>query len=227
MAPQKRKPVAKPAAKKKEEVKEVKKAEPTVLDAVVYALAPVDDAVFAGTSLGLMKSGDAGKTWQKVEEIAIPDTRFLGVHGQTIFAGTLKRLAVSKDAGATWETVALPGDLTQIGSVAVDEMGHLWVGGREGVYLSNDNGASWKTLRNLFLTQVDSIYSDPAEHRVLVTSSGSTFAFAVSVPEYTVKYWDTGWKLRFARPVGDHLIGATLFDGMVVQPRMVDSAFGK
>jgi hypothetical protein len=24
-----------------------------------------------------------------------------------------------------------------------------------------------------------------------------------------------------ARPVGDHLVGATLFDGVVVQPRMV------
>jgi hypothetical protein len=36
-----------------------------------------------------------------------------------------------------------------------------------------------------------------------------------------VKAWDAGWKLRFMRPVGDHFIGATLFDGMVVQPRMV------
>jgi hypothetical protein len=39
-----------------------------------------------------------------------------------------------------------------------------------------------------------------------------------------IKSWDTGWNLRFARPVGDHLVAATLFDGIVVQPRMVDSA---
>jgi hypothetical protein len=38
-----------------------------------------------------------------------------------------------------------------------------------------------------------------------------------------VSWWDTGWNLRFMRPVGDHLVGATLFDGIVVQPRMVDS----
>jgi hypothetical protein len=28
------------------------------------------------------------------------------------------------------------------------------------------------------------------------------------------------------RPVGDHLVGATLFDGMVVEPRLVDSKVG-
>jgi hypothetical protein len=36
--------------------------------------------------------------------------------------------------------------------------------------------------------------------------------------------WDTGWNLRFLRPVGDYLVAATLFDGIVVQPRWVDSA---
>jgi hypothetical protein len=41
------------------------------------------------------------------------------------------------------------------------------------------------------------------------------------VPDGKVTYWDSGWKLRFARPVGDHLIGATLYDGVVVQPVMV------
>ena len=39
-----------------------------------------------------------------------------------------------------------------------------------------------------------------------------------------MQYWNTGWNLRLVRPVGDHLVGATLFDGIVVQPRMVDSS---
>ena len=36
-----------------------------------------------------------------------------------------------------------------------------------------------------------------------------------------------GYRLEpavFVRPVGDHLVAVTLFDGMIVQPRMVDSA---
>jgi hypothetical protein len=39
-----------------------------------------------------------------------------------------------------------------------------------------------------------------------------------------VRSWETGWDLRFVRPVGEYLLGATLFDGVVVQPVMVDSA---
>jgi hypothetical protein len=49
--------------------------------------------------------------------------------------------------------------------------------------------------------------------------------FSVQLPDHKVSYMDTGWKLRFARPVGDHLIGATLYDGVVIQPKMVDSGF--
>jgi hypothetical protein len=51
--------------------------------------------------------------------------------------------------------------------------------------------------------------------------------FAVQLPDHTVRYWDTGWKLRFARPMGDHLLAATLYDGVVIQPKMVDSSFDK
>jgi hypothetical protein len=38
-----------------------------------------------------------------------------------------------------------------------------------------------------------------------------------------VNYWDSGWRLRFARPMGDYMLGITLYDGVVVQPKMVDS----
>jgi hypothetical protein len=60
---------------------------------------------------------------------------------------------------------------------------------------------------------------------VLVASASGTIGFAASLPDYRVSYWETGWALRFLRPVGDHLVGATLFDGMVVEPRMVASPF--
>jgi hypothetical protein len=47
--------------------------------------------------------------------------------------------------------------------------------------------------------------------------------YAVDALSKQVSLWDTKWNLRFVRPVGDHLVAATLFDGIVVQPRMVDS----
>ena len=217
------KPHVKPAPRKVAAAP--KPATPGTIEGVVYALAPLGDDVLAGTSAGMVRSNDAGRTWAPFPAPEIDDARFLSTHEQAVLAGTLRRLAYSPDAGAHWQDVPLPKDLPLVAAIAIDSAGNLWAGGREGVFYTADKGASWQTLRNLFLTQVDSIYSDAATHRILVTSTNSSFAFAVSVPEYTVRYWDTGWKLRFARPVGDHLIGATLFDGMVLQPRMVDSAF--
>jgi hypothetical protein len=119
----------------------------------------------------------------------------------------------------------LPETLTQIAAVAADDIGAVWVGGREGVFATTNKGASWETLKNVYIRDVNSIFYDAASARVVITAGGaSTMANAVHLPERSVKFWDTGWNLRFARPVGDHMVAATLFDGIVVQPRMVDSA---
>jgi hypothetical protein len=59
---------------------------------------------------------------------------------------------------------------------------------------------------------------------LVTTNEPATAAFAVEIPSMRVDSWDTKWNLRFVRPMGDYLLGATLFDGVVVQPRMVDSA---
>lgn len=212
--------------------KEVKEARPGRLDAVVYSLTRSADVLYAGTGTGLLRSTDGGQHWSSVSSLDMPDVHFIAVlaapketsaAAPTVIAAGLQRMAISQDGGVTWNTVGLPSGLTQIGAVGIDGSKTLWVGGREGVWFSADNGATWKTLRNLFVTEVDSIFYDAAGQRVLVTSSVSPVAFSVQLPDQKVTYWDTGWKLRFVRPVGNHLVGATLYDGIVVQPEMVDS----
>ncbi len=203
------------------------------LDSVVYTLARSGDALFAGTTSGLLRSSDLGQHWSAVASLKMPEVHFISVltpptagpegGAPMVLVGSLQRLALSADGGATWDTVALPADLTQIGAATIDGDKNLWVGGREGVWLSTDYGATWKTLHNLYLTEVDNLYFDQAGKRVLATTATSPVAFSVSLPDHKVSYWDTGWKLRFVRPAGDHLIGATLFDGVVVQPKMVAS----
>jgi hypothetical protein len=133
--------------------------------------------------------------------------------------------ALSENGGESWTSIMPPPTLTQVGALAIDGLGNLWIGGPEGVFYSTDRGASWKTLQNLFVRHVDGIYYDAVNKRVLVASTSGTVGFAASLPDYRVSYWDTGWALRFLRPVGDHLVGATLFDGMVVEPKMVASPF--
>ena len=96
--------------------------------------------------------------------------------------------------------------------------------GARGRLRSSDGGASWATPRNLYLKDVNSIFFDERNQCVLLTGNQSTtMAFSVRVPDLAVTYWDTGWNLRFLRPVGSYLIGATMYDGIVVQPRMVKS----
>jgi len=107
----------------------------------------------------------------------------------------------------------------------VDDSGGLWLGGREGIFISQDRGATWQGLKNLSIRDVNSLFYDEPSQRMFITAnSQNTIAFAVHLPDRAVHYWNTGWNLRLVRPVGDHLVGATLFDGIVVQPRMVDSS---
>ncbi len=211
------------------------------VDTVIYNLVRSGDVLYAASGAGLLRSDDGGSHWATVKSLTLPDVRFVAVtpvatlaagadapadSGSVLLAGALGGVAMSRDGGATWAPVTLPSGLTQVGAVGIDRQRNLWVGGREGVWISPDAGATWKTLRNLFVTEVDSLYFDASGNRMLVTSAASPVAFSVQLPDEKVSYWDTGWKLRFVRPVGDHLVGATLFEGMVVQPVMVDSAAG-
>ena len=210
-----------------------RKDTPGRISSTVYTLARANGVIFAGTSDGLLQSGDDGQTWSAVKIPGLPDVHFLAMlpassgtiattdDSVVLLAADLAGAAMSTDGGQNWQTVPLPPDLTQVGAVGLDGEKNIWIGGREGVWLSSDEGTAWKSLRNLFLTQVDSLFYDAPGQRMLVTAANSTAAFSVEPKTQKVTYLKTGWKLRFVRPVGNHLVAATLFDGMVVQPEMV------
>jgi photosystem II stability/assembly factor-like uncharacterized protein len=201
--------------------------QPARVDAAVYSLVSDTFGMYAGTSQGLLRADAEGTTWSPVTSLPMTEARFVAMDKGVLMVASLRRIALSNDDGYKWISVALPAALTQISAIAVDSEKNLWVGGLEGVWYSSDNGATWKQIRDLEIHQVGGIYFDPSGNRVLLTTSESTVIFAVGLPDLKVTYWDTGWKLRFARPVGDHLIGVTLYDGIVVQPKMVDSSVGQ
>ena len=227
-------PVKKPVAKKGAKAPvhpavAAKKPEPKgpspLSSAAVYALTSGSDGIYAGTSAGLWRSTNGAQGWSQMQVPQLVDGRYIASHEQMIVAASLTGTAISENGGETWTNIMPPATLTQIGALAIDGLGNIWIGGPEGAFYSTDRGASWKTLRNLFVRQVDGIYYDATNKRVLVASATGTVGFAASLPDYRVSYWETGWALRFLRPVGDHLVGATLFDGMVVEPKMVASPF--
>jgi photosystem II stability/assembly factor-like uncharacterized protein len=201
----------------------VKPLPPARYDGLVYAMAEGSVEMFAATSDGLLRSNVDGTQWEPVRTL-LPETRYVALMQSTLFVAGLKHIALSQDGGAHWTPVALPGGLTQIASIAVDDQKNLWVGGREGVFFSANHGDTWQTLKNLNINEVDGISFDAAGHRLLITCADSTMVFEVNSLAHTVSYMDSGWRLRFARSMGDYMLGITLYDGVVVQPKMVDSA---
>ncbi|MCL2660263.1 MAG: hypothetical protein FWD64_07080, partial [Acidobacteriaceae bacterium] len=213
-------------APEKKEPEKAAEAKPSGFDGAVYAMTRVGDAVYAATSEGVLRSGSAGMSWEELRPLAGQEWRFIAAHRSRIFAASLHTAVVSGDGGESWEPVDLPGELTQVAAIAVDGEGSLWVGGGEGVFYSEDDGATWQRPPHFTVYDVNSLYYDEAGQRVLVTANNrNTNVYAIQSQAKTVKLWDSGWHLRMVRPVGDYLVGATLFDGIVVQPRMVASPF--
>jgi len=193
-------------------------------DGSVYGFAVVSDMLFAASSQGMLRSPSSGTAWSLVRALPIDDWRFVASSKTTIVAATLKALQISTDAGDTWQAASLPDKVTQVSALALDGRGTVWIADRDAVYFSADGARNWQQLDDPYMRNVNSLYFDAQGDRVLVTTNGpGTKAFAVQIPSMEITTMDTGWNLRFVRPVGDYLVGATLFDGIVVQPRMVDS----
>ena len=193
-----------------------------VFDGSVFALANSGNMLLAATSVGLLTSEDDGTTWMASGPEGSADWRFLAAAKKYVVAGSLHSVAASSDGGIIWQTLKLPESLTQVSAVAIEPNGEVWVGGREGIFVSSDAGGTWTVPKGLYLNAISNIFYDEASNHLTITSNGnSTLVFTVLLPSKTVQFADTGWNLRFARPVGDHIVAATLFDGIVVQPSMV------
>ena len=193
-------------------------------DGSIASMAQSGDTLYAGIEEGLLESTTAGQSWNLLAGLHIRNVQHVAAAGSLLFVAGLKQAEISPDQGKNWRDVKLPDNLTQVAAIAVTPTGELWVGGREGLFYSASAGASWLTLPAVSIRDVNSLFYDSAGPRILATVGGtSTLAYAVHLPDHSVRFWETGWNLRFVRPVGDHLVGATLFDGIVVQPRMVDS----
>ncbi|WP_348268649.1 hypothetical protein P8936_05350 [Edaphobacter paludis] len=190
----------------------------------VNAIARSGDTLYAATNDGLLQSVTAGQSWQLTPGLERQSWRFVAAARAMVAVASLNSVELTIDGGKKWQTVSLPAAVTQLAAVAVDGAGGLWIGGREGVFFSEDEGGTWHTLSRFSIHDVTNLFFDARAERILITANNrNTIVYGVHLPDRKVQYWNAGWSLRLARPVGDHLVGATLFDGIVVQPRMVAS----
>jgi photosystem II stability/assembly factor-like uncharacterized protein len=115
-----------------------------------------DGAVYAGTSLGLLRSWDRGTTWSVVSSYGMPER--VTIHGVAVspldgdqlFAATSAGLFESKDGGIGWRRAGDGSIGLDIPSVIFPDGSGLRIAALEGdsgtVFYSKDKGKNWEKL---------------------------------------------------------------------------------
>jgi hypothetical protein len=173
---------------------------------------------FAATSEGVYRSTTHGATWAG-PVLEQQGYSFVDSHGDVALAARRTDLRLSHDGGEHWSAIPLPGRLTSVSALAATPAGVLWVGGREGAFYSEDSGETWHSLAGLPVYGINNIDYDAGLGGVVIASSQSDMIFAVNPDDKTWKWWNTGWKVRMIHSMNGHLVGATMYDGVVVQPQ--------
>jgi photosystem II stability/assembly factor-like uncharacterized protein len=197
------------------------------IDGRVFALDLSGDAWLASTSGGLYTSKDKGATWQGGPVMGVAGYLSVAADGSLMVAAQPDAVVVSQDAGQSWWPVSIPIALTRIHRVAFSPDETLWLGGREGVYFTRDIGKSWMWVHRLPLVDIDDLYYDAQLGKVLVSSRGSDFVYAIDAKTLDWKWWQTGYKLSAVRAVGGRLLAASLEDGVLMEPRSGEAEIGQ
>ena len=174
---------------------------------------------YAATANGVYVSDDQGSSWQGGPVLGKTEYRAVVASGPLVVASQRTALASSRDGGKNWQPLAMPQKLTLLQSIAMAENGSLWLGGREGVFYSDDQGQNWKELSTLPFANISGLSYNPNLKRVIVTSWDSSWVMAIDPADRTWKFWDPGWKVRHVNSLDGRLVAATSYNGVVLEPQ--------
>ena len=194
------------------------KAPQVELDSRVNALDVSGDIWLAGSTLGLLTSRDQGASWQGGPVLGTGEFISVAVHGDVMVAARGNGVLVSHDGGTSWWPLGLPTMITRIRRVLYDPSGTLWLGAREGVFFSHDDGKTWLWIGRLPFRDIDDVAYDAAQHRVLVSSRSGDQVFSIEPKSMTWKLWHSGYRMGLIRVAGDRLVAASLDDGVLIGP---------
>ncbi len=188
------------------------------LQSRVSALDLSTEVWVAATTGGLFTSHDQGATWQGGPVMGLGDYLSVTAHGTNMAAARTEGVVISNDSGLTWTPMGIPAMLTRIHRVAFSADGTLWLGAREGVYFTRDLGKTWLWIERLPFRDVDDLYYDSGQGKVLVSTRTSGQVFSIDPKSLEWKLWQTGYRINLIRAAGDRLLAASLYDGVLIEP---------
>jgi photosystem II stability/assembly factor-like uncharacterized protein len=203
------------------------KDRPRMLDGRVFAMDLSGDVWLASTSGGVYTSRDNGATWQGGPLMGVAGYLSVASHGSFLAAARPDGVVISHDGGENWWPLGIPTMLTRIHRIAFSPDGTLWLGAREGVYFTRDKGKTWMWVHRFPLVDIDDLYFDSQLDRVLVSSRGSDFVYAIDSKTLDWKWWQTGFRLAAVRAVKGRLLAASLDDGVLIEPRAAEAEIGQ
>ena len=192
----------------------------SVLEARVSDIEIVGDRWMAATSNGLYFSKDQGKTWMGGPVQGEKDFISIYGKGENVVAATRTKVFVSSDNGSSFTQRNLAAYVTNIRGVTLTPDSHIFVASREGAFHSSDSGATWEHVVNgLPDKDIASVSYDHSNKRLLATSLQTGVIFESADSGRTWRRGpDAGYPLRRVSVVHGRYIGATPFDGVIVQP---------
>jgi photosystem II stability/assembly factor-like uncharacterized protein len=189
------------------------------LESRVNSLDLAGDVWVASTGFGLLTSGDQGASWQGGAVMGSNEYLSVTAHGALMAAARPDGVVLSTDAGSTWMPMAIPTMLTRIHRVAFSADGTLWLGAREGVYFTRDQGKTWLWIERLPFRDVDDLYYDAAGNKVLASSRASDQVYSIDPKTLHWTWSRTGYGVALIRASGGRLLAASLYDGVLVEPQ--------
>jgi hypothetical protein len=110
--------------------------------------------------------------------------------------------------------------VVSIRSAAIASESQFMIASREGAFRSEDAGATWQhVVKGLPDKDITSVSFDSTHKRMLATSDSTGVIFESHDGGRTWKRGpDSGFPLRRVSVMGGRFIGATPFDGVILQP---------
>ena len=194
--------------------------EKSKLDARVNDLELGSGRWLAATTAGIYSSADQGKTWKGGQILGQTDFVSVRAEGSTLVAATRSTALVSNDNGATWKQAGLPSYVVSIRGAAIASDSQIVIAAREGAFRSSDGGATWEhAVNGLPSKDITSVSFDSTHKRLLATSDATGVIFE---SRDGGRSWqrgpDSGFPLRRVSVIGGRFVGATPFDGVILQP---------